>query len=210
MLGWKHGSGLGVGAVGRVKLCSPQKWVLGAGRGHCTEPADTSGPASRGSHSSSRTPSATPTSSATARWLRAPRLAPLPSPSPWSAATPGEHSALPALGALLPVCRLPRCRVLPCRRGSASSGAVQPTWIPFGSTVAHRRRLRFALDAYDRECCSPRTLWHLGGGSRHPHPPVPRVLDLPPAPAHLRAGRADQHPGVCGQRHAPAPPSLRG
>ncbi|NXA19150.1 ZP3 protein, partial [Ibidorhyncha struthersii] len=35
------------------------------------------------------------------------------------------------------------------RTGSISSGAVQPTWVPFGSTVAHRRRLRFALDAYD-------------------------------------------------------------
>uniref|UniRef100_A0A8B9TXX2 Zona pellucida sperm-binding protein 3 n=1 Tax=Anas zonorhyncha TaxID=75864 RepID=A0A8B9TXX2_9AVES len=44
-------------------------------------------------------------------------------------------------------CRYPR-------RGSISSGAVQPTWIPFGSTVAHRRRLRFALDAYDRSWTS--------------------------------------------------------
>ncbi|XP_075283225.1 zona pellucida sperm-binding protein 3-like [Opisthocomus hoazin] len=35
------------------------------------------------------------------------------------------------------------------RTGSVSSRAVQPTWVPFGSTVAHRRRLRFALDAYD-------------------------------------------------------------
>ncbi|KAM6392664.1 zona pellucida sperm-binding protein 3-like [Pluvialis apricaria] len=35
------------------------------------------------------------------------------------------------------------------RTGSVSSGAVQPTWVPFASTVAHRRRLRFALDAYD-------------------------------------------------------------
>ncbi|XP_075358028.1 zona pellucida sperm-binding protein 3-like [Mycteria americana] len=35
------------------------------------------------------------------------------------------------------------------RTGSVSSGAVQPTWVPFGSTVAHRRRLRFALDVYD-------------------------------------------------------------
>ncbi|GAB0189671.1 zona pellucida sperm-binding protein 3-like [Grus japonensis] len=43
----------------------------------------------------------------------------------------------------LPVdCRYPRT-------GSVSSGAVQPTWVPFGSTVAHRRRLRFALDVYD-------------------------------------------------------------
>ncbi|NWI32245.1 ZP3 protein, partial [Sula dactylatra] len=36
-----------------------------------------------------------------------------------------------------------------CRMGSVSSGAIQPTWVPFGSTVAHRRRLRFALDVYD-------------------------------------------------------------
>ncbi|XP_074023451.1 zona pellucida sperm-binding protein 3-like [Numenius arquata] len=35
------------------------------------------------------------------------------------------------------------------RTGSVSSGAIQPTWVPFGSTLAHRRRLRFALDAYD-------------------------------------------------------------
>ncbi|NXI44907.1 ZP3 protein, partial [Galbula dea] len=36
-----------------------------------------------------------------------------------------------------------------CRMGSVSSGAIQPHWIPVGSTVAHRRRLRFALDVYD-------------------------------------------------------------
>ncbi|NXN20513.1 ZP3 protein, partial [Nycticryphes semicollaris] len=35
------------------------------------------------------------------------------------------------------------------RTGSISSGAIQPTWVPFGSTVTHRRRLRFALDVYD-------------------------------------------------------------
>ncbi|XP_032775796.1 zona pellucida sperm-binding protein 3-like [Strigops habroptila] len=35
------------------------------------------------------------------------------------------------------------------RTGSVSSSAIQPTWVPFGSTVAHRRRLRFALDVYD-------------------------------------------------------------
>ncbi|NWW51435.1 ZP3 protein, partial [Pedionomus torquatus] len=35
------------------------------------------------------------------------------------------------------------------RTGSVSSGSIQPTWVPFGSTVAHRRRLRFALDVYD-------------------------------------------------------------
>lgn len=39
---------------------------------------------------------------------------------------------------------------------------MQPTWVPFGSTVAHRRRLRFALDAYDRECRSPGTLQQPG------------------------------------------------
>ncbi|NXX57811.1 ZP3 protein, partial [Scopus umbretta] len=36
-----------------------------------------------------------------------------------------------------------------CRTGSVSSRAVQPAWVPFGSTVAQRRRLRFALDVYD-------------------------------------------------------------
>ncbi|NXL37351.1 ZP3 protein, partial [Glaucidium brasilianum] len=36
-----------------------------------------------------------------------------------------------------------------CRMGSVSSSAIQPTWVPFGSTIAHRRRLRFALDVYD-------------------------------------------------------------
>ncbi|NXF54177.1 ZP3 protein, partial [Oceanites oceanicus] len=36
-----------------------------------------------------------------------------------------------------------------CRTGSISSGAVQPTWVPFSSTIAHRRRLHFALDVYD-------------------------------------------------------------
>ncbi|NWU73809.1 ZP3 protein, partial [Pterocles burchelli] len=35
------------------------------------------------------------------------------------------------------------------RTGSVSSGAIQPTWVPFSSTVTHRRPLRFALDAYD-------------------------------------------------------------
>ncbi|CAM9505699.1 unnamed protein product [Bubo scandiacus] len=35
------------------------------------------------------------------------------------------------------------------RMGSVSSGAIQPTWVPLSSTVAHRRRVRFALDAYD-------------------------------------------------------------
>ncbi|XP_074951241.1 zona pellucida sperm-binding protein 3-like isoform X1 [Phalacrocorax aristotelis] len=35
------------------------------------------------------------------------------------------------------------------RTGSVSSRAIQPTWVPFSSTVAHRRHLRFALDVYD-------------------------------------------------------------
>ncbi|XP_074438603.1 zona pellucida sperm-binding protein 3-like [Larus michahellis] len=35
------------------------------------------------------------------------------------------------------------------RTGSVSSMAIQPTWVPFSFTVAHRRRLRFALDVYD-------------------------------------------------------------
>ncbi|XP_054246766.1 zona pellucida sperm-binding protein 3-like [Indicator indicator] len=35
------------------------------------------------------------------------------------------------------------------RVGNVSSRALQPNWISFSSTVAHRRRLRFALDVYD-------------------------------------------------------------
>ncbi|XP_037259114.1 zona pellucida sperm-binding protein 3-like isoform X2 [Falco rusticolus] len=35
------------------------------------------------------------------------------------------------------------------RMGSVSSRAIQPTWVPFGSTIAHQRPLRFALDVYD-------------------------------------------------------------
>ncbi|KAM6073924.1 zona pellucida sperm-binding protein 3-like isoform 2-T2 [Chlamydotis macqueenii] len=40
------------------------------------------------------------------------------------------------------------------RTGSVSSGAVQPAWVPFGSTVARRRRLRFALDVYNSSWAS--------------------------------------------------------
>ncbi|NWS73512.1 ZP3 protein, partial [Crotophaga sulcirostris] len=36
-----------------------------------------------------------------------------------------------------------------CRTGSVSSGAIQPTWVPISSTIAHWRPLRFALDVYD-------------------------------------------------------------
>ncbi|NWW91492.1 ZP3 protein, partial [Rhynochetos jubatus] len=46
-------------------------------------------------------------------------------------------------------CLSPHSRMRRCRMSSVSSGALQPTWVPFGSTIAHRRRLRFALDAYD-------------------------------------------------------------
>ncbi|XP_053923054.1 zona pellucida sperm-binding protein 3-like [Cuculus canorus] len=35
------------------------------------------------------------------------------------------------------------------RTGSVSSQAIQPTWVPFGSTIAHRTPLSFALDVYD-------------------------------------------------------------
>ncbi|NXW63823.1 ZP3 protein, partial [Eurystomus gularis] len=41
-----------------------------------------------------------------------------------------------------------------CRMGSVSSGAIQPAWVPFISTVAHQRHLHFALDAYDRSWSS--------------------------------------------------------
>ncbi|KAM6255906.1 LOW QUALITY PROTEIN: uncharacterized protein M6G45_008204 [Spheniscus humboldti] len=73
--------------------------------------------------SSSRTASATATSSATA-------------PQPGGPVARARPFSLPV------DCYYPRT-------GSVSSGAVQPTWVPFGSTVAHRRRLRFALDVYD-------------------------------------------------------------
>ncbi|NXY52129.1 ZP3 protein, partial [Ceuthmochares aereus] len=36
-----------------------------------------------------------------------------------------------------------------CRTGSVSSQAIQPAWVPFGSTIAQRRPLSFALDVYD-------------------------------------------------------------
>ncbi|NWH63652.1 ZP3 protein, partial [Geococcyx californianus] len=39
--------------------------------------------------------------------------------------------------------------VLWCRTGSVSSRAIQPTWVPISSTIAHQRPLHFALDAYD-------------------------------------------------------------
>nr|XP_021154902.1 zona pellucida sperm-binding protein 3 isoform X2 [Columba livia] len=65
------------------------------------------------------------------------------------------------------------------RTGSVSSGGVQPTWVPFGSTAAHRRRLRFALDAYDSTWSSRRhqATYSLGDiinieASVSPDPPV--------------------------------------
>ncbi|XP_033918200.1 oocyte-secreted protein 3 [Melopsittacus undulatus] len=50
------------------------------------------------------------------------------------------------------------------RMGSISSGPIQPTWVPFGSSIAHRRHLRFALDAYDRTWSSrlPQPSYALG------------------------------------------------
>ncbi|NXN68693.1 ZP3 protein, partial [Himantopus himantopus] len=86
-----------------------------------------------------------------------PGCAPRRDPSvPGPPARAGQEGHLPvgdvAGGGALPA---PRDPVTPLedalwrRTGSISSGAVQPTWVPFGSTVAHRRRLRFALDAYD-------------------------------------------------------------
>ncbi|KAK2525186.1 zona pellucida sperm-binding protein 3 [Columba guinea] len=66
-----------------------------------------------------------------------------------------------------------------CRTGSVSSVGVQPTWVPFGSTAAHRRRLRFALDAYDSTWSSRRhqATYSLGDiinieASVSPDPPV--------------------------------------
>ncbi|NXD88677.1 ZP3 protein, partial [Halcyon senegalensis] len=81
------------------------------------------------------------------RWL-----VPDPSPSPWTVTTPGKWGTHPPTQE--PVCvrvvsPSPLGVALWCRTGSVSSRAVQPTWVPFHSTVAHRRRLRFALDVYD-------------------------------------------------------------
>lgn len=39
------------------------------------------------------------------------------------------------------------------RTGNVSSLGLQPTWIPFSSTLMHGRRLDFALDVYDSEWC---------------------------------------------------------
>ncbi|NXE83752.1 ZP3 protein, partial [Cochlearius cochlearius] len=108
-------------------------------------------------------PSPSPWSVTTPGKRGAPRGRALAEPhAPWVRAMTGPLSArfhpglggCPALGCggALPC---PREPVTPledarrCRTGSVSSGAVQPTWVPFGSTVAHRRRLRFALDVYD-------------------------------------------------------------
>ncbi|NXW25460.1 ZP3 protein, partial [Circaetus pectoralis] len=82
--------------------------------------------------------------STTAPWPGVPWLVPDPSPSPWTVTTPGKQGAPWGWGPAEP-----RVPTLPGLMGSVSSGAIQPTWVPFGSTVAHRRRLRFALDVYD-------------------------------------------------------------
>lgn len=62
------------------------------------------------------------------------------------------------------------------RTGSVSSGAIQPAWVSFGSTVAHRRRLRFALDAYDSEWGTPKPPHSPG---REGPPPLPHPGGTP-------------------------------
>ncbi|NXV91615.1 ZP3 protein, partial [Calonectris borealis] len=86
-----------------------------------------------------------------------------------------------------------------CRTGSVSSGAIQPTWVPFGSTVAHRRHLRFALDVYDSTWSSRlrQPTYSLGelinieaSVSTDPHPPLRVFVDecvaSPSAAARLK------------------------
>ncbi|XP_059577362.1 zona pellucida sperm-binding protein 3 isoform X1 [Alligator mississippiensis] len=41
------------------------------------------------------------------------------------------------------------------RTGNVSTLGLQPTWVPFSSTVIHRQRLDFALDIYDSTWSSP-------------------------------------------------------
>ncbi|KAH1171772.1 zona pellucida sperm-binding protein 3-like [Mauremys mutica] len=41
------------------------------------------------------------------------------------------------------------------RTGNVSSLGLQPTWVPFSSTLMHRRHLDFALDVYDSTWSSP-------------------------------------------------------
>ncbi|NXS59388.1 ZP3 protein, partial [Brachypteracias leptosomus] len=73
------------------------------------------------------------------------------------------------------------CHPNRCRMGSVSSGALQPTWVPFGSTIAHRRRLSFTLDVYDSSWSSRRRqplTYSLGElinveASVGTHPPLP-------------------------------------
>ncbi|NXS42782.1 ZP3 protein, partial [Balaeniceps rex] len=85
------------------------------------------------------------------------------------------------------------------RTGSVSAGAVQPTWVPFGSTVAQRRRLRFALDVYDSSWSSrlPQPTYSLGelinveaSVSTGPRLPlrvfVDKCVASPGAPARLK------------------------
>ncbi|XP_075568462.1 zona pellucida sperm-binding protein 3-like [Pelecanus crispus] len=72
------------------------------------------------------------------------------------------------------------------RTGSVSARAIQPTWVPFGFTVAQRRRLRFALDVYDSTWSSRlrQPTYSLGelinieaSVSTHPHLPLRVFVD---------------------------------
>ncbi|NXK71501.1 ZP3 protein, partial [Amazona guildingii] len=88
----------------------------------------------------------------TAPWPWGLWLVPGPSPCPWTVTTPGKGAdgqGVPCPWGGVPGAHHPPWDALWRRTGSVSSGAIRPTWVPFGSTVAHRRPLRFALDAYD-------------------------------------------------------------
>ncbi|NWR67264.1 ZP3 protein, partial [Bucorvus abyssinicus] len=124
-------------------------------------------------------------------------LEPAPSPSPWTVTTPGKWEPqqscgswdCPTTGPLGAIQgrgdvggRLLSLEDALWRRtGSVSSGAIQPAWVPFGSTIAHQRRLRFALDAYDSSWSSrlPQPLTYSLGelinveASVSTHPPLP-------------------------------------
>ncbi|NXK24957.1 ZP3 protein, partial [Arenaria interpres] len=102
--------------------------------------------------------------SATAPRSGGPWFVPAPSPSLWTVTTPGKWGHLPPGGGALELVT-PLEDALWRRTGGVSlGGAIQPTWVPFGSTFTHRRRLRFALDAYDSSWSSrlPQPTYSLG------------------------------------------------
>ncbi|NXN95063.1 ZP3 protein, partial [Rhinopomastus cyanomelas] len=80
-------------------------------------------------------------------------LEPDPSPSPWTATTPGEWGRPvggrgQGLGVTEPFTPLHRV-------GSVSSGAVQPRWGPASAAIAQRRPPSFTLALYDGSWAAP-------------------------------------------------------